>query len=116
MPKRARRWYGSQGAPRRKIRQQQRKTATERGYGSTWARYSRNRLARQPECVGCGDPARVTDHIVPVTGPDDPRFWDPENHQSLCIPCHSVKTTKETAEGRNGAAIGRENYQRKRKA
>lgn len=65
-----------------------------------------------PECVECGDPGDVTDHIIPITGPDDPLFWDPENHQTLCENCHNQKTAKETSEGRNGAAIGRDNYHR----
>ncbi len=39
-------------------------------------------------------PATDVDHIVPVTGPDDPRFWAPANHQSLCHDCHSAKTAR----------------------
>lgn len=42
------------------------------------------------------------DHIIPVDGPDDPRFWDPENHQSLCHACHSAKTMAEQNERRRG--------------
>jgi 5-methylcytosine-specific restriction endonuclease McrA len=40
------------------------------------------------------------DHIHPVTGPDDPAFYDPANHQSLCHACHSAKTMSELKAGR----------------
>jgi 5-methylcytosine-specific restriction protein A len=39
--------------------------------------------------------AVATDHILPHEGQADPLFWDPENHQSACKSCHSVKTAKE---------------------
>lgn len=107
MPKSPRRW-GQTGQPRRKIRDRQRKTATQRGYNSVWSRYSRGRLERFPECEECGDPGDVTDHIKPVTGPDDPLFWDEQNHQTLCYSCHGQKTAAEV----NGADIGRDNYHR----
>ena len=36
---------------------------------------------------------RHVDHIVPVRGPDDSRFWDALNWQVLCGPrCHARKT------------------------
>ncbi|WEG14915.1 HNH endonuclease [Pullulanibacillus sp. KACC 23026] len=41
------------------------------------------------------EPSRHTDHIKPVSGPNDPLFWDPNNHQALCVSCHSTKTAKE---------------------
>lgn len=87
-----------------------RPNAGERGYGPKWARYSRRRLKQHPQCEGLriaigGElvvnthPGRkagavATDHIVPVEGEQDPLFWDPENHQSACDRCHSVKTAK----------------------
>jgi 5-methylcytosine-specific restriction protein A len=30
-----------------------------------------------------------------VTGPDDPLFYDPDNHQPLCASHHGRKTAKE---------------------
>jgi len=79
---------------------QQRGTAAQRGYDSRWNVYSRSYRKRNPLCVEClkkGDtvPSKHTDHIIPVSGPDDPLFWDPNNHQALCHSCHSRKTAKE---------------------
>lgn len=67
-----------------------------RGYGRKWQKYSQWRLSKFPLCVSCNHAAQATDHIQPVTGPDDPLFWDPTNHQSLCWSCHSRKTGGET--------------------
>ena len=78
-----------------------RPNATERGYGARrWKRYRKAFLAENPLCAEClrhGEtiPADTVDHIVPVTGPDDPTFWDRSNHQALCRSCHSRKTRRE---------------------
>ena len=37
----------------------------------------------------------VLDHIVPVTGPDDPRFFQPDELQLLCESCHNRKRQRE---------------------
>ena len=37
----------------------------------------------------------VLDHIVPVTGPDDPRFFQPLELQLLCESCHNAKRQRE---------------------
>jgi 5-methylcytosine-specific restriction enzyme A len=39
--------------------------------------------------------ATEVDHVTPITGPDDPSFWDERNHQPLCKRHHSEKTAKE---------------------
>ena len=77
-----------------------RPTAAQRGYGSRWSRYRAIYLRDSPLCVECKksgriEPATVVDHIEPADGPDDPKFWDKENHQSLCASCHSRKTARE---------------------
>lgn len=41
---------------------------------------------------GVDVPANTVDHIDPVDGPGDPRFWDQTNWQALCSSCHSKKT------------------------
>jgi len=78
-----------------------RPSAAKRGYGYRWQSTSRGRLIKHPWCA---DPDKVhalparatlTDHIIAVTGPRDPRFWDPKNWQSLCDSCHGRKTAKE---------------------
>jgi 5-methylcytosine-specific restriction protein A len=40
--------------------------------------------------------ADLVDHIVPVSGPADPRFYDLENLQGLCHPCHNRKRQRES--------------------
>ena len=75
-----------------------RKTAHERGYDSAWSRYSRQYRRDNPWCVMCLPrlkAAKCVDHIIPVKGKDDPLFYDPDNHQSLCWSCHSTKTAQE---------------------
>lgn len=75
-------------------------TASQRGYTSAWARYSRAYRRKNPLCVMCQAEGRLrvadhVDHIKAVSGPDDPLFWEPSNHQSICISHHSQKTAKE---------------------
>ncbi len=57
-------------------------------------------LAENPLCVQCLAVDRTAaldqvDHVIPVTGPDDPTFWDEDNWQALCAPCHRSKSAKE---------------------
>ena len=84
----------------------ERAPAHERGYDWKWRKYSKQRLKLHPWCV---DPyqrhggrkvlATCTDHVIPHKG-DMALFWDPENHQSLCHRCNSMKAALE--EGRFG--------------
>lgn len=74
-------------------------TATERGYDYRWQRYRTMYLSEHPLCAAClkADKvveATVVDHIIPHRG-DMKLFWDPNNHQPLCKPCHDIKTAKE---------------------
>lgn len=78
----------------------QRGTASQRGYGYRWQKYRKQFLARNPLCRECEKQGQVkaatdVDHIQAVTGPDDPLFWEPSNHQALCHECHSAKTARE---------------------
>jgi len=78
---------------------QQRGTAAQRGYDSRWRKYRIKFLAQHPYCVECLKQgkfvfATVVDHIKPHKG-DKKLFWDPNNHQSLCKPCHDRKTATE---------------------
>jgi 5-methylcytosine-specific restriction protein A len=84
-------------ARHRRLDKNVRASAGERGYGREWRRYRRDYLLAHRSCVLCArerraSPATVIDHITPVRGPTDPRFWDPQNHQALCSSCHSRKT------------------------
>jgi 5-methylcytosine-specific restriction protein A len=101
-----------------------RASAARRGYDSRWRRYRiRQWLPLHPRCGdrlagqsaehsqcrrdGRDVPGTDVDHIVPVSGPDDPLFWEVTNHQSLCHACHSAKTAREDGGfGRDAAAAG----------
>lgn len=77
-----------------------RESAQDRGYTSRWARYSRQYRKANPLCVDCHKRGIIkiashVDHITPVSGPEDPLFWEPTNHQGLCAACHSRKTARE---------------------
>lgn len=57
-----------------------------------WRRESRTFLASNPLCRMCTAAGRVTlatvvDHIKPHRG-DPELFWDEDNWQGLCKPCH----------------------------
>ena len=95
----------------------QRGTASERGYGARWTKYRAWFKDNWPLCgdrpesapptddsqcrrVGLDVPMNVVDHIVPVTGPDDPTFYRPECHQSLCDQCHQKKRQREAIAAR----------------
>ena len=59
-------------------------------------------LASHPLCVKCSSrnlvtAATVVDHIVPHQG-DMRLFWDTDNHQALCKPCHDSDKAKEEHE------------------
>jgi len=73
-------------------------------YSWRWAKYSKNRLKRHPLCVTCLEngkttAARVTDHIEVHKGLRS-KFWNADNHQSLCVECHNKKTATEGAFGK----------------
>lgn len=87
-------------------------TASARGYGSRWGRYRASYLEAYPFCGDRApqapkttdsrcqaynrlEPATVVDHIIPVTGPTDPSFYEDANHQALCESCHNVKRQRE---------------------
>jgi 5-methylcytosine-specific restriction protein A len=83
-----------------------RKSAHERGYGARWQRYTKWFLAGHPicQCTDCTvngtiKAATDVDHVKPVSGPDDPLFWEPTNHQAMAHDCHARKTAREKAAG-----------------
>lgn len=72
-------------------------------YASGAWRGARGRHLREhPDCVLCGAPAKIVDHIVPRAeyGAD----IDPANLQSLCKKHHAQKTQGESHRGRRRAA------------
>lgn len=81
-------------------------SSTERGYGRRWREYAlwflnlpENRICK----CGCGRMSKEVDHIVPISGPDDPLFWESSNHQGLTKECHSEKTMRETRARQNAS-------------
>lgn len=71
-------------------------SAAIRGYDRKWRKYRKLFLMQHALCVECERQGRLTeativDHIVDHNG-DHTLFWDPDNHQSLCKPCHDRKT------------------------
>jgi len=86
-------------------RRSPRPTAEARGYGARWAAVSARFLKVNPDCHVCGGPATITDHIEPVTGPEDPRFWWWINWQPLCSLCHGRKTVRDNTRPRPPAPV-----------
>ncbi|MHC4194287.1 MAG: HNH endonuclease signature motif containing protein [Planctomycetota bacterium] len=77
-----------------------RPSAAKRLYGRRWQKASKHFLKRNRLCVahlaaGRTVEATEVDHIIPHKG-DMKLFWDKKNWQSLCRPCHSSKTRKES--------------------
>lgn len=75
---------------------QRRGSAHQRGYTSRWRAHRARFLAEHPLCAPCErvgrtTPATVVDHIRAHKGDED-LFWDEENHQASCKPCHDART------------------------
>lgn len=91
---------GDRRPPRVTRPRELRPSSSARGYGYRWQLYTKSFKVTHPLCRPCEQAGRVSateavDHIEPVTGPDDPLFWDTSNHQPICWSCHSSKTGKE---------------------
>jgi len=72
--------------------------------GSKWRRLRAQHLQRFPLCQHCLEqgliePASVVDHRLGHGIGWESRFYDPAALQSLCAPCHSIKTAAETPGG-----------------
>ncbi|MDO5676520.1 MAG: HNH endonuclease signature motif containing protein [Propionibacteriaceae bacterium] len=60
-----------------------------------WAKIAAAHLKRWPDCAHCGATAVHTDHIINIA--NGGALYDDANLQSLCEPCHAIKTEKERA-------------------
>ena len=74
-------------------------SAASRGYDHRWKAYRASFLTKNPLCVACSskglvEAAKIVDHITPHNQ-DSKLFWDKQNHQGLCVPCHTNKTLAE---------------------
>jgi 5-methylcytosine-specific restriction endonuclease McrA len=72
---------------------------SKRGYTAEWYACSKAYLQKHPLCVRCAQrgevvASEVTDHVIPHKG-DMSLFWDENNWQALCKPCHDEKTASE---------------------
>ncbi|WP_320442607.1 HNH endonuclease [Ruminococcus turbiniformis] len=81
------------------LHQHDRKTTSEKGYGSRWQKARAVYLQSHPLCARCLAKGRyvkatVVDHIIPHRG-DRKLFWDRDNWQALCKSCHDSKTMTE---------------------
>lgn len=65
-----------------------RPTSSQRGYTGAWEKARKAFLSRRRRCAFCGAPADLVDHKIPHKG-DPALFWDKDNWQPLCTPCHS---------------------------
>ena len=88
------------------MRETFRKSSSARGYNNAWAKYRLSFLRNNPLCTRCKaagrtTPATVVDHIEPHKG-DSVKFWAPENHQSLCMSCHSGDKQRQEKSGSEG--------------
>lgn len=80
--------------PKRKV-PETRGTASQRGYGYAWRKYSAQRLKLFPLCYYCQligkvTAATMTDHGTPHKG-DLKLLWESENHFSSCATHNSAK-------------------------
>lgn len=86
----------------RRVVEQRRGSARQRGYTSAWERARTAWLRLHPLCAcdQCAEgqlqvtEATVVDHKVPHRG-DMKLFWDRDNWQSMSKPCHDRKTSTE---------------------
>lgn len=75
-------------------------------YGNKWRKVRAVHLRQNPLCVICEKngmsvSATEVDHIKRHEGDVD-IFWDDNNWQGLCKPCHSRKTMKEVMANKKG--------------
>ena len=68
-----------------------------RYHTTRWRKYRHYFLTSHPLCEQCKKvnkivPSKVVDHITPVSkDSSDDNFWNPGNHQALCIRCNNAK-------------------------
>ncbi|WP_420344081.1 HNH endonuclease signature motif containing protein [Paenirhodobacter sp.] len=77
---------------------QTRPNSSQRGYTGAWDKAKAAFLKRHPRCAICGGRAVLVDHKAPHKGNRE-LFWDKNNWQPLCTPCHSG--AKQRQERRN---------------
>ena len=74
-----------------------RPSARQRGYSRAWEEARADYLKHHPDCVMCGQPATVVDHVTPHRG-NAKLFWDRSNWQSLCTHHHNSAKQRQERE------------------
>ena len=82
-----------------------RPSSRARGYTRKWEEARAAFLKTHRQCVACGAPATVVDHVTPHKG-DRKLFWDRANWAPMCTPCHGRKTVREDGGFGNPVAGG----------
>jgi 5-methylcytosine-specific restriction enzyme A len=87
-----------------------RPSAARRGYSGRWRKARARYLAEHPLCASCQaggrlSSAKVVDHVVPHRG-DQRLFWDEDNWEALCKPCHDRKTVRDGRWGQRQQSDG----------
>ena len=80
-------------------------SARERGYGHQWSKLAKMHVQKNPKCVRCGrtfykdEKGKIqnntADHIKPMS--EGGKRLDVNNLQTLCKPCHGIKTQHDIA-------------------
>jgi len=90
-----------QPTPQSRAREDYRRRGTrqQQGYTDEWLARAADYRKRNPLCVMCLKrgivrPCQCVDHIIPHKG-DPVLFWDENNWQSLCNPCHNGPKRRE---------------------
>lgn len=78
-------------------------SSAQRGYDDRWRKARLAFLKAHPLCAMCEERGRTTaatvvDHVKPHKG-DARLFWDRDNWQPLCKPCHDSGKATEEARG-----------------
>lgn len=63
---------------------------------SEWRKVRAIQLKSEPFCVMCQHPAKMVDHIKEIR--DGGAKLDLDNLQSMCLPCHNLKTAEVKAQ------------------
>lgn len=91
--------------PGRKPRSRaRRESRVKQGYDSRWLRFRKHWILTHPVCERCGNGSATAtgsdlhvDHIQPLKAGGSK--YDPNNLQTLCRSCHSIKTAEDLASG-----------------
>lgn len=79
-----------------RAREDDRGSASDRGYGARWRAIRERFLAENPWCLDCGRAAEVADH-APISRRElvaagDPDPDDPSHLEPRCTSCHNSRT------------------------